>query len=118
MAQPKWLGLARPLFKKKFKNHFLKKIVIFSNIFLFILCNIRLYIYTVKYKSGIKIPGFLQKFSKQISKHFQKEKKIFCCIRLNPKIFSSIFFIKKTKIASLSRFKMQNEYHNQFMIIH
>jgi len=44
--------------QKNFKNHF-KKIVIFSNIFLPILHNIGLYIYTVKYKSGIKIPGFL-----------------------------------------------------------
>jgi len=45
------------------KNHF-KKIVIFSHIFLPILHNIGLYIYTVKYKSGIKIPGFLQNISK------------------------------------------------------
>jgi hypothetical protein len=45
-------------FKKKLKNPF-KKFLIFSNIFLPILHNIGLYIYTVKYKSGIKIPGFL-----------------------------------------------------------
>jgi len=42
--------------------------------------NIGLYIYTVKYKSGIKIPGFLRNISKRnkknISKHFQKEKNI------------------------------------------
>jgi hypothetical protein len=52
--------------------------VIFSNIFLPILYNIGLYIYTVKYKSGIKIPGFLQNISKKIkiSNHFQKEKNI------------------------------------------
>ena len=43
---------------KKFKNP-LKKIVIFSNIFLPILHKIGLYIYTIKYKSGIKIPSFL-----------------------------------------------------------
>jgi hypothetical protein len=48
--------------------------VIFSNIFLPIFHNIELYIYTVKYKSGIKIPGFLQNISKKNSKHFQKEK--------------------------------------------
>jgi hypothetical protein len=30
--------------------------------------NIGLYIYTVKYKFGIKIPGFLQNISKQIRK--------------------------------------------------
>jgi len=54
---------------KIFKNH-LKKIVIFSNNFLPILHNIGLYIYTVKYKSGIKIPRFLQKFSKKNLKNF------------------------------------------------
>jgi hypothetical protein len=46
--------------KKKFKNPF-EKFVMFSNIFLPILHNIGLYIYTVKYKSGIKIPDFLRK---------------------------------------------------------
>jgi len=44
---------------KKFSKSF-QKIVIFSNIFLPILHNIGLYIYTVKYKSDIKIPGFLR----------------------------------------------------------
>jgi len=48
----------------------LKKIVIFSNIFLPILHNIRLYIYTVKYKSDIKILDFLQKISKKNLKTF------------------------------------------------
>jgi hypothetical protein len=51
-------------FKKKLKNPF-KKFLIFSNIFLPILHNIGLYIYTVKYKSGIKIPGFLWNISKK-----------------------------------------------------
>jgi len=51
-------------YPKNFKNHF-KKIMIFSNIFLPILHNIGLYIYTVKYKSGIKIPGFLRNISKK-----------------------------------------------------
>jgi hypothetical protein len=78
MAQPKWLAMARPSFvfenktkkkSKKFQKSF-KKIVIFSNIFLFILHNIRLYIYTVKYKSNIKVPGFLQNFSKKKFKTF------------------------------------------------
>jgi len=77
-AQMVGLDPARPPFKKKysknFKNHF-KKNVIFSNIFLPILHNIRLYIYTVKYKSGIKIPGFLRNISKKKSKHFQKNLK-------------------------------------------
>jgi len=47
---------------KNFHNPF-EKFVIFSNIFLLILYNIGLYIYIVKYKSGIKIPGFLQDIS-------------------------------------------------------
>jgi len=53
--------------------------MIFSNIFLPILYNIGLYIYTVKYQFGIKILCFLRDISKkkQISKHFQKEKKYF-----------------------------------------
>jgi len=74
------LGLAWPPFKKKskkvFKNHFKKNLGFFSHIFLPILHNIGLYIYTVKYKSSIKIPGFLQNISKKNSKHFQKEKNI------------------------------------------
>jgi len=81
--------------------------VIFLNIFLLILHNISLYIYTVKYKSGIKIPGFLQNISKKLKlKKFQKTsfksisilKKLFSCIRSNPKKNLSIFFIRKIKI--------------------
>ena len=49
--------------------------MIFSNIFLPILHNIGLYIYTIKYKSGIKIPGFLQNISKEIQKIFFLKKK-------------------------------------------
>jgi len=45
---------------KNFQKNHLKKIVIFSNIVLLIFHNIGLSIYTVKYKSGIKIPDFLQ----------------------------------------------------------
>jgi hypothetical protein len=53
--------------------------MIFSNIFLPILHNIGLYIYTVKYKSGIKILGFFQiSFIKKGS--FSKNKK---CILLH-----------------------------------
>ena len=44
---------------KKFQKS-LKKIMIFSNIFLPNLYNIGLYIYTIKYKSSIKIPSFLR----------------------------------------------------------
>jgi len=49
---------------KKFSKKSFKKIVIFSYIFLPILHNFELYIYTVKYKSGIKIPGFLRNILK------------------------------------------------------
>ena len=84
----------------------LKKIVIFSNIFLPILHNIGLYIYTVKYKSGIKIPGFLRNISKNIYiQNIFIKKKIFHCIQPAPKILPSIFFKKqKTKKQKLHLF--------------
>jgi len=44
--------------QKKVKDHF-KIFVIFSHIFPTILHNIGLYIYIIRYRSGIKIPGFL-----------------------------------------------------------
>jgi len=62
--------------------------VIFSNIFLPILHNIGFYIYIIKYKSGIKIPGFLQNISKKIQKIFFKKRK-------NLKTFKLIFPLKK-----------------------
>ena len=62
--------------KKNFKNLF-KKIVIFSNIFLPILHNIGLYIYIVKYKSSIKIPGFLLNIFLKKIKTFLKNIKNF-----------------------------------------
>jgi hypothetical protein len=68
-AQMAGLDPAWPHLKKKnpkqFKKNLLKKIMIFSNTFLPILHNIGLYIYTIKYKSGIKILGFLQNISKK-----------------------------------------------------
>jgi len=85
------------------KNHF-KKVVIFLNIFLPILHNIGLYIYIVKYKSGIKIPGFLRNISKKNSKHFKKKlSKTFELISLfkNKKIFCFMHIFNK-KIASFS----------------
>jgi hypothetical protein len=51
--------------------------MIFSNIFLPILHNIGLYIYTVKYKSGIKIPGFLRNISKKNQNTLKKNLKNF-----------------------------------------
>jgi len=69
-----------PHFKKKFKKFqksFFKKNMIFSNIFLPILHNIGLYIYTIKYKSGIKIPGFFRNISKKNQNIFKKNLKNF-----------------------------------------
>jgi hypothetical protein len=68
--------------------------MIFSNIFLPNLYNIGLYIYTIKYKSGIKIPGFLRDISKKKIQNIFK-KKLFSCIRPNPKNFLSMFSLKK-----------------------
>ena len=57
--------------------------MIFSNVFLPILHNIGLYIYTVRYKLGIKIPDFLQNiFTKKIQNFwinflFEKQKNKF-----------------------------------------
>jgi hypothetical protein len=56
--------------KKNKKNPF-KKIVIFSHVFLPILDNIGLYIYIVRYKSSIEIPGFLRNISKTKFKTFK-----------------------------------------------
>jgi len=76
---------------KIFKKKSFQKIVVFSNIFLPIFHYIGLYIYTVKY------PVFSEIFLKNL-KHFKKEKKYLFCIQPNPKIFPSIFFIKKQNL--------------------
>jgi hypothetical protein len=54
-----------------------------------------LYIYTVKYKSGIKIPDFLQNVSKKI-KTFSKIKKYFIAYGQILKFFQAYFSLKKT----------------------
>jgi len=70
--------------------------MIFSNVFLSILHNIGLYIYTVRYKLGIKIPNFLQNIFKKKFKNFElisffkKQKKIQAYGRIL-KCFPSIF---------------------------
>jgi len=48
-----------------------KILIVISKIFLTIFHNIGLYIYTVKYKSSIKIPDFLQNISKKNKKIIQ-----------------------------------------------
>ena len=75
---------------KKFQNSF-KKFVIFSHVFLSILHNIGLYIYTVKYKFSIKIPGFLWNISKKKFKTFSKRKKYFDAHGQILKIFQAYF---------------------------
>ena len=76
--------------QKNFKNHF-KKFVIFLNIFLPSLLNIGLYTYIVRYKSGIKIPGFLRNILKKI----QKKKKYFIAYGQVLKNFPSMFSFQK-----------------------
>jgi len=72
----------------------------FSNIFLPILHNIRLYIYTLKYKSGIKIPGFLRNISKKKIQNIFKKKKYFIAYGQILKFSKAYFSLKKTKISS------------------
>jgi len=63
-------------FQKKIKKT-IQKLVIFSYIFLPILFNIGLYFFTVRYKSNIKILGFLRNISKKIQKNLKTFKLIF-----------------------------------------
>jgi hypothetical protein len=78
--------------------------MIFSNVFLPILHNIGLYIYTIRYKPGIKIPDFLQNIFKkkfktfELISFFKKQKKKNSCIRPNPKMLSKHIFFKRQKI--------------------
>jgi len=71
---PTIIFLKKMQYLKNFKNH-LKKIMIISNIFLFILHNIEFYIYTIKYKFGIKIP-FSHIISKKNIQNIFKKKNI------------------------------------------
>jgi len=116
--------------KKKFQKSFQKNCD-FLKYFLPILHNIGLYIYTVKYKSGIKIPGFLriiqkskknQNILKKISKTFKSIslfKKIFCFHAYGHilKKFPSMFSLKDCIFLMFWKSK-KNGYRNQFMIIH
>jgi hypothetical protein len=56
-----------------------------------------LYIYTVKYKSGIKIPDFLRNVSKKRIKTFSKIKKYFIAYGQILKFFQAYFSLKKKK---------------------
>jgi hypothetical protein len=69
--------------------------------------------------------AFSETFFKKKSKFFKKKIKFVSSLKKNIffraygqilKVFQT-YFHKKTKIASFSCFKMQNEYRNQFMII-
>jgi len=78
--------------------------VVFSNIFPPSLLNIGLYTYIVRYKSGIKIPGFF----KILKKKFKKKKKYLIAYGQVLKIFKACFFSKK--IASFSRFENKKKW--------
>jgi hypothetical protein len=71
-----------------------QKFVIFLNIFLPSLLNIGLYTYMVRYKSGIKTPGFLRNTSK---KKFKKRKKYFIAYGQVLKNFPSMFLCLRRK---------------------
>jgi hypothetical protein len=68
--------------------------------------------------------AFSETFLKKKSKFFKKQIKLVSSLNFFffraygqiLKVFQT-YFHKKTKIASFSCFKMQNEYRNQFMII-
>jgi hypothetical protein len=105
--------------KQKFSKEPFQKFMMFLQFFLPILFNIRLYFYTVKYKSSFKILGFLWNISKNnffknlktfklISVFKRKKKKqknvLFSCIQPSPKMFSSISSWQKNK-------KKMNLYH-------
>ena len=64
--------------------------MIFSNVFPPILYNIELYIYTVRYKPGIKILDFLWNISK---KFFKKNLKTFKLISLSKKQNKKKYFV-------------------------
>ena len=116
-VRPIWLGQVVPspynnknnkkLYNNKNKNKKkypkismspFKIFFIFSHVFPIILHNIGLYIYTIRYKSSIKIPGFKKQilnFFFENSKNFklifylkkQKKHVLFSCTRPNPKRF-------------------------------
>ena len=77
--------------------------MIFSNVFLPILHNIGLYIYTIRYKPGIKIPEFLQNIFKkkfktfELISFFKKQKKKIHAYGRILKCFPSIFSLKDKK---------------------
>jgi hypothetical protein len=88
---------------KKIQSSF-KEIMIFSHVFLPILYNIMLYIYTERYIFGIKISGFLLNIFLKNLKTFKlisplkKKNILFSCIHSNSKTFSKHVFIKKNCI--------------------
>jgi hypothetical protein len=87
--------------KKKFKNPF-KQFVIFLRVSLSILLNIWLYFYNVRYKSSIKILGFLRNISKkkelkQISKKKFKTLKLFSLFTKQKRNKTYFVFMHTTK---------------------
>ena len=74
--------------------------MIFSNIFLPIWHNIGLYIYIVKYKSGTKIPDFLQNIF-FLKKYFHAYGQIL-------KTFPSIFSLKNLHLSHVLKVKQMD----------
>ena len=76
-AQPIYLGLIRPISKKKNQKYLFQHFIIFPRSFYVILINIGWYFMLLKIqKSDIKIPGFCQKLPK-IQKNWKKRKNVF-----------------------------------------
>ena len=102
--------------KQKFSKEPFQKFMMFLQFFLPILFNIRLYFYTVKYKSSIKILSFLWNISKNnffknlktfklisLFKRKKRNKKMFCFHAYNQvlKCFQAYLHDKKTKKMNL-----------------
>jgi len=81
--------------QKNYKGHF-KIFLIFSRIFLSIFHSIGLYLYTVRYRSSIKILGFLWNIF-LFFLNSKKNLKTFKLISPFKKFFQTYFYIKKYK---------------------
>ena len=98
-------------FKEKNQKYLFQHFIIFPRRFYVILINIGQYFYVVKYKSGINIPDFRQKPSKNTKKKTIK-KKTFLCIRpsVSKLKIHIVFFIHQKKC-----FSMHFGFNNQFI---
>ena len=103
-AQPMYLGLTRPISKKKNQKYLFQHFIIFPRSFYVILINIGWYFMLLKIqKSDIKIPGFRQKLSKIQKIKKKKKKNVFVHTAkcLKAKNLCCIFSYTKTKCFSM-----------------